>query len=105
MLSIRSPITSSAPYVLEVVGQVRVGHDDVLALGGGEPGQVRAAVAAARLVDDVGAGLLGALGAAVGGPVVGHDDLAGQPVGLQRVPRGGHAALDRPGLVEARDDD
>ena len=86
MLSIRSPITSSAPVVelldeardlAEVVGEVGVGHHDVAAARGGEAGQVGAAVAAPRLVHDARAGRGGELGAAVLGGVVGDDDLAG----------------------------
>ena len=86
MLSIRSPMTRSAPVVelldeardlVEVVGEVGVGHDDVLAPGGGEAGQVGAAVAAARLVHDPRAGRARQLGAVVLGVVVGDDDLAG----------------------------
>ena len=89
MLSIRSPITSSAPssrcstkrgISREVVREVGVGHHDVAAAGGGEAGQVGAAVAAPRLVDDARAGGGGQLGAAVLGRVVGDDDLAGDAV-------------------------
>ena len=40
--------------LVEVVGEVRVAHDDVLATGGAEAGEVRGAVAAARLAHDAG---------------------------------------------------
>ena len=59
------PITSSAPSssslderrdLAEVVGEVGVDHDDVVAPRGREAGEVGAAVAAARLVDDHRAG-------------------------------------------------
>ena len=64
----RSPMTMSAPSsqlaqeardLVEVVGEVGVGHHDVGAARRGEPGDVRAAVAASGLVDDVGSGGLG----------------------------------------------
>jgi hypothetical protein len=69
-------LLDEAGDVGEVVGQVGVGHDDVLAAGGAEAGQVGGAVAAARLVHDAGAGLGGELGGAVARAVVGDDDLA-----------------------------
>ena len=62
--------------LLEVVGEVGVGHHDVLAAGGGEAGEVGAAVAAAALVDDARAGALGEQRRLVLGGVVGDDDLA-----------------------------
>jgi hypothetical protein len=88
-----------------VVGEVGVRHDDVAALRGREPGQVRAPVAAAGLRDDVRARLARQLGAAVVGVVVRDDDLALQPGILEHAQRLGHAPLDVPLLVEARDDD
>ena len=83
--SIRLPITSSAPSsssrdeardLVEVVGQVGVGHHDVVARRGGEAGQVGAAVAAARLVDHGRAGGARERRAAVLGAVVDDDHLA-----------------------------
>ena len=102
-----APSSSSldeARDLVEVVREVGVAHDDVVAAGGGEAGEVGAAVAAARLVDDARAGRGGELGAAVLGGVVGDDDLAGDP--LARAARRGPApttALDVLLLVEAGD--
>ena len=115
MLSIRSPITRSAPVVelldeardlVEVVGEVGVGHHDVVAARGGEAGQVGAAVAAARLVHDARAGGGGELGAAVLGGVVGDDDLAGDAVlAASTASASDDAVLDVLLLVEAGDHD
>ena len=91
--------------VAEVVGQIGVGHHDVLALGGREPGQVGAAEAAARLVNHMAPGRLGQAGAVVLGAVVGHDHLAREPALGQRTAGGSDAFLDGVGLVEAGDDD
>ena len=63
MLSIRSPMTRSAPLSsfftnremsLEVVGEIRVSHHDVGSAGGPEAGQVRAAVSPAMLENHAG---------------------------------------------------
>ncbi len=62
--------------LLEVVGEIGVGHDDVAAPRDGEAGQVGAAVAALGLVDDDRAGGGRQPGAAVLGVVVGDDHLA-----------------------------
>ena len=55
-LGARVELLDEARDLVEVVGQVGVGHDDVVAARGGEAGQVGAAVAAARLVHDARAG-------------------------------------------------
>ncbi len=89
--------------VLEVVGEVGVEHHDVLALGRGEPGQVGAAVAAARFVDHAGAGRLGERGTAVLGAVVGNDHLAAEVVLLEHGSGAGDALLDVRRLVQTRD--
>ena len=89
----------------EVVREVGVGHHDVLAASRGETGQVRAAVAGARLVHDAGAGLLGERAAAVRRVVVGNDDLARKATGLDGCQSALHALLDVLGLVEAGDHD
>jgi hypothetical protein len=91
--------------LVEVVGEVRVGHDDVRAAGGGEAGHVRAAVATARLVHDACAGAGRQLGAAVLGGVVGDDDLAIDPSSRHHLEREAHAVLDVAFFVEAGDDD
>ena len=92
----RLPITRSAPSssfvdeardVAEVVGQVGVGHHDVLAARGGEAGEVGAAVAAPRLVHHERAGVARELRAAVVGAVVGDDHLAVPALALERLAR------------------
>jgi hypothetical protein len=98
-------LLDEAGDVAEVVGQIGVRHDDVLAAGGAEAGQVGGAVPAARLVHDAGAGLGCEFGGAVARAVVGDDDLAVEGVGLQRVPCASDALGDRLGLVEARNHD
>ena len=62
--------------LVEVVGEIRVGHHDVLAPRRREPRQVGAAIAPDRLVNHVCAHRLGQLGAAIVRPVVGDDHLA-----------------------------
>ena len=89
----------------EVVGQIGIGHDDVLALGDGEAGQVCAAIAALGLADHVRAGRLRQRGASVFGVVVGDDHLAGEVGVTERLPGPLHAFLDVVGLVQARDHD
>ena len=99
-------VLDEARDLAEVVREVGVGHHDVAAARGGEAGQVGAAVAAPRLVDDPRAGRGGQLGAAVLGRVVGDDDLAGDaaaPPAPSSAVR--DAALDVRLLVEARDHD
>ena len=64
--------------LIEVVGQVGVRHDDVVAASRGKPGQICAAVAAAALDDHARACAGGELGAAVLGVVVDDDHLAVQ---------------------------
>jgi hypothetical protein len=92
-----------AGNVAEVVGEVGVGHHDVLALCGGEAGAVSAPVTAPRLVHDHGAGRARELGAAVVRAVVGDDDLALPALACERRARVGDAALDRCRLVQAGD--
>ena len=89
--------------VAEVIRQVGVRHHDVVALGSRKAREVRAAVSAAGLVDDVGARCLGEPSAAVVGAVVDHDHLARQATAHEALVGVGHAALDRLGLVEAGD--
>src|SRR5439155_6875400 len=90
---------------VERVGPVRVAHDDVLAARVREAGEVRAAVAAARLLDD---------GRSVGGrdlrglvarPVVDDDHLSVAARRLDPPPRLVDDRADRLLLVEAGDDD
>ena len=79
-------LLDEARNLVEVVREVGVGHDDVVATRRVEPRQVRAAVASARLVDDACAGRSRQLGAAVVGAVVDDDHLAGE-AGCARAPR------------------
>jgi hypothetical protein len=90
--------------LLEVIGQVGVGHHHVAPLGGAEACQVGAAIPSAWLVGDVRAGARGDLGAAVVGAVVGHHDLAGDARLVHGTTCPHDALLDRPGLVQAGDD-
>jgi len=60
---------------VEVIGQIRVDHDDEVAPRSVEAGLVRLAVSAAGLVDDPCAGRAGNLAAAVLGAVVDHDNF------------------------------
>src|SRR5262249_19644783 len=89
----------------EVVGAVRVAHDDEPAAGRAEPHQVGVAVAARGLLYDPRTGGDGLLDRAVRRAVVGHDHLAaeaGAPDALEGPAHTrAHAAL----LVEARHDD
>ena len=80
--------------LVEVVREVGVDHDDVVAAGGREAGEVRAPVAAARLVHDRRAGGGGELGAAVLRAVVDDDHLAGDAVLVEDAPRARDALLD-----------
>ena len=98
-------LLDEARDLLEVVRQVGVAHDDVAAARGGEAGEVRAAVAAARLVHHAGAGAGGELGRPVLGRVVGDHHLTRDPGGGEGTERSRDAALDVRLLVEARDDD
>ena len=81
----RLPTTSSAPSssslheardLAEVVREIGVDHDDVVAPGGRETGEICAAVAAPRLVDDGRPGSASEVAAAVRRPVVDDDHLA-----------------------------
>ena len=89
----------------EVVREVGVDHDDVVAVRRREAGQVGAAVAAPRLVDHDRPGGASEIAAAVGRAVVDDDDLAVEVVLVEHRARGRHALRDRLGLVEARNDD
>ena len=71
-------LVHEARDLAEVVRQVGVDHDDVVAAGGGQPGEVRAPVAAPPLLDDQGSGGARELAAAVRRAVVDDDHLAGQ---------------------------
>ncbi len=71
--------------LVEVVGQVGVDHHDVAAAGGGEAGQVGAAVAAPRLDHDAARRrACASAAAAVRRAVVDDDDLALEPAAFQR---------------------
>ena len=113
MFSIRLPMTSSAPRraadeardLLEVVREVGIDHDDVVAAGRREAGEVRAPVPAPGLVHDGRAGGGGELAAPVLRAVVHHDHLAGDPVVLEDAARPAHALVDVLLLVEAGDHD
>ena len=85
----------------EVVGRVRVGHHDDVALGGGKPRAQRAAVTTTRLVDDPGTGGFGHLAGPVGGAVVHDDHFADDACSRQGVTRFLDAQADRVGFVEA----
>ena len=113
MFFIRLPITMSAPCVelghetgdlVEVVGEVGVGHDDVPARARGEPRHIGAAVAALRLVHDDRAGVGGQARAAV---LESLSATITSPVmrcsRARRAPRARNA--DRLLLIEARDHD
>ena len=78
--------------LLEVVGEVGVGHDDVAAGGGGEAGEVGAAIAAPAFEHDAGAGLFGQARGVVLGVVVGDDDLAADTHRGDRLEGRAHAA-------------
>ena len=91
--------------LVEVVGQVGVGHHDVATAGGGEAGEVGAAVAAPAFDDHARAGLLGQARRVVLGVVVGDDHLAHHAHAGDRLQRGAHAGLDVLGLVQAGDHD
>ena len=84
-------LLDEARDVGEVVGQVGVGHHDVVAARRGEAGQVGAAVAAPRLEHDERAGVARDLGAAVVGAVVGDD----RPRPASRCPRAPRARSGR----------
>src|SRR3954452_2929482 len=89
----------------EVVGQVGVAHDDVLAASGAEARQVGGAVAAARLVHDARAGLGREARGVVVGVVVGDNNLAWEPGLSERCERAPDDFLDVVALVEAGDHD
>ena len=91
--------------LLEVVREVGVDHDDVVAAGGREAGEVGAPVPAPGLVHDRRAGGRGELGAPVLRAVVDHDHLARDPAVLEDAARPAHALLDVLLLVEAGDHD
>jgi hypothetical protein len=89
----------------EVVGEIGVGHHDVLAPRGGEARQVGTAVAPPALEDHPCPGRLGDLGAAILGVVVDDQHLSGEPAGHERLVRVVHALLDVLLLVQAGDHD
>ena len=75
-LGARVELLDEARDVVEVVGEVGVRHDDVVAGRGSEAGQVGAAVSGTPLAHDPRPGLLGILRASVRRAVVRDDDLA-----------------------------
>ena len=91
--------------VVEVIGEVGVGHHDIVAGGRRKSGHVGAAVAPPPLVNDPCASGLGELSAAVIGVVVDDDHLAGKATGVERGDRGADALLDVFLLIQTRDDD
>ena len=91
--------------LVEVVSQIRVDHDDVIALRGRETRQIGAAIAAVRLLDDDRSGGPREVGAPVIRTVVGDDHLTVDAALVQDAPRGSDALLDVRGLVQARDHD
>ena len=111
----RSPITISAPSsqrrheagdLVEVVGQVGVGHHDVCAARGREPGEVGAAVAAPGL--DHHARARAARPARAESSSESLSTTTTSPANAhprERRERGGHAGLDVLRLVQARDHD
>ena len=115
MLSIRSPITSCAPSsssfdeardLGEVVGEVGVGHHDVVAARGGEAGEVGAAVAPARLVDDASRRRRArARRCRRSEPLSTTITSPEMPFASSAVPGRAHALLDVLRLVQARDHD
>ena len=112
----RSPITMLAAVLellheardlVEVVGEVGIRHHDVACRGRrrSRPGRRCRSPGAARARPSAPASG-GQLGAAVLGAVVGHDDLAGDPVVVQhRLGARVTQSLDRLRLVETGDDD
>ena len=89
----------------EVVGEVAVGHQNVVTVGNRQPCHVRLPVASARLLHHRGAGVSRNGGTPVVRVVVDDDHLAVDPVVVQHHARTGNALLDRVGLVEAGDQD
>jgi len=89
----------------EVVGEVGVGHHDVLAAGSREAGEIGAAVAAPALEDHPRAGRRRKFRAAVLRGVVDDEHLAADPARQQRLAGGTDALLDVLLLVQARDHD
>ena len=97
-------LADEARDLLEVVREIGVDHHDVVATRRREAGEVGAAVAAPRLVDDPGAGEAGEDAAAVVGAVVDDDHLAVEAVLVEDALRRVHALADALGLVQAGDD-
>ena len=89
----------------EVVGVVCVAHDDVTPPRRGDSAEERGTVAPLGDGDDPRAGALGDLLRAVGRAVVGHDHLAREPGGAERLDGAPHAAFERLGFVQARHQD
>src|SRR5439155_10995065 len=89
----------------EVVRQIRVDHDDVIALRSVEACEIRAAVSTARLEDDVRAGRACEVAAAVARAVVDDDHLPVETAFLEHGTRASHAFRDRLRFVETGDDD
>src|SRR6266545_60124 len=89
----------------EVVREVGIDHDDEVALGGGEAGEIRASIAATRLLDHEGARSTREIAAAVRRAVVDDDDFACKSALVEDGAGPGHAFRDRLRLVQARDHD
>ena len=71
--------------MLEVIAGVGVGHEDVLAISGFDPGDEGCAVAAGGDIDDAGAFGEGDGLGAVGAAVIGYYYFACDAAGLDRV--------------------
>ena len=103
LVPVSDPIEESGKR-RKIVRAVRIGHDDDVAGGRGEPGHVRGTVSAAALAHHARARGRRDLGGPVGGPVIDDDDFAGDTGFFHRVERftdDGGNALD---FVEARKD-
>jgi hypothetical protein len=98
-------LVDEARDVVEVVRQIGVDHDHVVAARSAEAGEVGAAVAAPRLEDDARAGGAGELAASVLRAVVDDDHFAGDPVLFEHRVGKVDAQLDVLRLVQARDHD
>ena len=104
VVALLEPVDERAE-LLQRVGLVGVSHDDVLASRLLEPGQIRAAVAAAMLGDDPRSVLGGGLGRAIDGAVVHDQDLSRATRTADPLERLVDDVPDGLFLVQAGDDD
>jgi hypothetical protein len=91
-------------YFAEVIGQIGIGHDDVLPSRCRETRQVSVPVASAGFMYDRRPGRSGKFAAVVNRAVVNDNNFAGDPVLLQNADRGLNAPYDVLAFVQARDD-